>query len=245
MKLKVLGSSSSGNCYILESKEETLIIELGVSFKEVLQVLDTSKKVVGALITHEHGDHSKSVKDALAHGIKAFMTSGTASKLFEEKHYFCKEIKYRNEYQIGHFKVVPFETEHDVEEPCGFIIKHPEMGTLVFATDTYYIRYNIRGVNHWMIECNYSEKILDQNIALGNIHPRQAKRVQKSHFEFENVKEFFRTKNLQKTKNVVLLHLSAGNSDVNLFIDEIHEIVNKPTYVAYKGLELDLTLCPF
>lgn len=245
MKLKVLGSSSTGNCYLLESEKEILIIELGIPFKETLQAIDPTKKVVGAIISHEHGDHAKSVQKALQYGIKTYMTEGTSTKLFEGKHYFCKTIRYRNEYTIGTFKVVPFETEHDVVEPCGFIIKHPEMGMLVFATDTYYVRYNIRGVNHWMIECNYSEKILNENINLGIVHPKQAARVRESHFELENVKEFFRTKNLQQTKDVVLLHLSDGNSNADHFQNEIHEIVHKPTYIARNGLEVNYTLCPF
>lgn len=55
MKLKVLGSSSKGNCYLLESDKEVLIIELGISFKEIKKALNFDiSKVVGALVTHEH-----------------------------------------------------------------------------------------------------------------------------------------------------------------------------------------------
>lgn len=244
MKLIVLGSGSSGNCYLLESKEEILIIELGIPFKDILQAIDV-KKVVGALVTHEHKDHSKAVSEATKRGIKVHMTHGTASKCFEEKNYFCKELKYRNEYHVGQFKVIPFETEHDVEEPCGFIITHKEMGTMVFATDTYYVRYNLKGVNHWLIECNYKASILDQNVGLGVIAPKRADRIIRSHFELDNVKEFFRTKNLGQTKNVLLIHLSGDNSNAVEFQEQIYEVVKSPTYVAYKGLEIDLTLCPF
>lgn len=244
MKLTVLGSGSSGNCYLLESEKEILIIELGIPFKDILQAINV-RKVVGALITHEHKDHSKAAEEATKHGIKVYMTRGTASKCFEDKNYFCKEIKYRNEYKIGSFKIVPFETEHDVVEPCGFIINHKEMGNMVFATDTYYIRYNLKGINHWLIECNYKASILNQNVGLGLIAPKRADRIIKSHFELENVKEFFKTKNLSQTKNVLLIHLSGDNSNAVEFQNAIYEIVNKPTYVAYKGLELNLTLCPF
>ena len=244
MKLTVLSSGSSGNCYILESKEEILIIELGVPFKDILQAIDV-KKVKGALVTHEHKDHSKAVLEATRRGIKVYMTSGTASKCFSEKNYFCKEVKYRNEYLIGGFRIVPFETEHDVVEPCGFLISHSEMGTMVFATDTYFVRYNFKGINHWLIECNYKAGTLEQNVALGSIHPRRADRIIKSHFELENVKQFFRTKDLNRTKNVMLIHLSGDNSNSLEFQQAIYNIVNKPTYVAYKGLQVDLTLCPF
>lgn len=55
MKLKVLGSSSRGNCCLLENDKEVLIIELGISFKDIKKAMDFDiSKVVGALVTHEH-----------------------------------------------------------------------------------------------------------------------------------------------------------------------------------------------
>lgn len=56
MKVKVLRSGSSGNCFILQANDgETLIIECGVDFKEVKKELNFDiKGVVGCLITHEH-----------------------------------------------------------------------------------------------------------------------------------------------------------------------------------------------
>lgn len=55
MKLKVLGSSSSGNCYILENDAEALIIEAGVSFKEVKVALDFNiRKIQGVVVSHQH-----------------------------------------------------------------------------------------------------------------------------------------------------------------------------------------------
>ena len=40
MKLRILGSSSSGNCYLLEDESECLVIEAGLPFKEVKKALD-------------------------------------------------------------------------------------------------------------------------------------------------------------------------------------------------------------
>lgn len=55
MKLKVLGSGSSGNCYILENDTEALIIEAGVPFMEVKKALDFNiSKIQGVVISHEH-----------------------------------------------------------------------------------------------------------------------------------------------------------------------------------------------
>lgn len=55
MKLKVLGSGSSGNCYILENDTEALIIEAGVPFMEVKKALNFDiRKIQGVVISHEH-----------------------------------------------------------------------------------------------------------------------------------------------------------------------------------------------
>lgn len=53
--LKCLSSGSQGNCYLLECNNEVLIIELGVSWKEVLRGLNYDlSKVVGVLVSHSH-----------------------------------------------------------------------------------------------------------------------------------------------------------------------------------------------
>ncbi len=56
MRLIVLGSSSSGNCYILENENEALILEAGIPFLEVKKKLDFNiMKIVGVLVSHSHG----------------------------------------------------------------------------------------------------------------------------------------------------------------------------------------------
>ena len=55
MILKVLGSSSKGNCYLLKSAKDVLILEAGVTIKDIKIGLDFNfRDVVGCLITHEH-----------------------------------------------------------------------------------------------------------------------------------------------------------------------------------------------
>ena len=58
MKLKALGSGSSGNCYILENESEALIIEAGLPFMEVKKALDFNvRKIKAVITTHIHSDH--------------------------------------------------------------------------------------------------------------------------------------------------------------------------------------------
>lgn len=230
MKLRVLGSSSHGNCYLIESEEEILIVELGIPFKDILQAIDFRlDKVVGCLVSHCHKDHSKSMEEAIRRGLIV---------------YSCDTYSKHKSVRMGGFYIQGFECQHDV--PCiGFYINHEIVGNLLFATDTYYVEYKFPNVNHMLVECNYSKELLEANVDRGHIHPVLADRLRSSHFELGNVKAFLHANNLQQIKNIVLLHLSAGNSNSNQFEYEIYKLTGKPTVVACKGLELDLKLVPF
>jgi len=83
-----------------------------------------------------------------------------------------------------------------------------------------------------MVECNYSASILDANIALGKVPQVMKKRLTRSHFSLENVKEFFKANDLSKVEEIHLLHLSDSNSDEALFKEEIMKLTGKPVYIA-------------
>lgn len=228
MKLKVLASGSTGNSYILESEAEALVIEAGVPFKELIRHVD-HRKIVGCLVSHEHKDHAGYVGQYIMRGIKVY-SPYTVS---------------RNEevLRFGGFNYIPFKNHHDVS--CyGFKINHKDLGQLIFGTDTGYIEYTFKGTNHWLIECNYSKDILDERVDNG-LNPVLADRIVRDHMSLETCKDFFKANDLSKTRNIVLLHLSDSNSHAEQFKREIRELTNKPTYIAEKGLEIDLSLCPF
>lgn len=246
MKLTVLGSSSKGNCYLLESKEEILILECGISFKKIKQALNFDlSKVAGCLVTHEHKDHCKSVNELMAAGVDVYLSHGTA-KALDVKSHRSNIVKPTESFNIGEYTVLPFDAKHDCNEPLGFLIHHKEMGTMLFATDTYYIEYTFEDLNHILIECNYSLDILNENVQNGKVHPAMKKRVMRSHFELENVKDFLKANDLKNVRNIVLLHLSDSNSDSQLFQRVIDwETGKKNVFIADENLEVNLSLYPF
>lgn len=240
MKLRVLGSSSRGNCYLLQSEYETLIIECGISFKEIKIALDFNlRNVVGCLVTHCHGDHSKAVKDLSKSGINVYSSNGTFEAL-KTTGIRLVIIKAFKQFKVGGFTIMPFDIHHDVEEPLGFLINHKDMGTLLFATDTSYLEYRFKELTNILVECNYSEKILLENMDNGSIDNSTGVRIASTHMSFENCKEMIKANDNPNLKNIVLLHLSDGNSNAKEFKEQIHELTNKAVYVADKGLEIEL-----
>lgn len=230
MVLKVLGSSSSGNCYILESDTEALIIEAGLPFMEVKKALDFNvRKIVGVICSHRHLDHSKYIAEYENAGIRVW------------KPYFDNDAGYEIEtrYFGKKFTVRDFDLVHDVD--ClGFHIQHQDIGSLVYATDTEYIKYRFKNLNHILVEANYSDDLID-NEAVNREH------VLRGHMSLQTALDFISTNDNPALRNVVLLHLSDKNSDSEQFLQKTKETVKygADCYIAEKGLEVDLNLCPF
>jgi phosphoribosyl 1,2-cyclic phosphodiesterase len=245
MIMKVLGSSSKGNCYLLGNDNEILILELGLNFKEIKKGLDFKlKNVCGCLVTHEHKDHSKALLNAAQMGLDVYTSQGTKEACAAD-HHRIKTIKSGEQFKLGGFKILAFEAEHDAREPLGFLIQHEEMGKLLFATDTYYLKWQFEGLNHIMIECNYSEDILTKNIENNYVPKILGHRLRTSHFSLEYLKEFFKSNDLKQVREIVLLHLSEGNGDPELFLDEITKTTRRKTYLAQKGFEITMNKNPF
>ena len=240
MKIKVLGSSSKGNCYLLQLKTETLILECGINYKQILKGLDFNlESVVGCLVTHEHKDHSKAIRELTENGIDVFTSKGTLEKL-DIKNHRTKIIESEGSFKVGGFKILPFKAEHDAAEPLGFLIQHKEIGKLLFLTDSYYCEYKFKGLNHVLIECNYSKEILDRNIENGVIKVFLRNRIVKSHFELNNVIDFLRISDLKDLKTLTLLHLSSDNSDKDLFKSEVERNIGLPVKIAETGIGINL-----
>ena len=240
MKLRVLGSSSKGNCYILQNENETLIVECGIPFKEIKIALDFNlRNVVGALSTHCHLDHSKSIKDIAKSGINVYSSYGTFAAL-ELTGSHLVIIKAFRQFKVGGFTVMPFDVHHDVEEPLGFLINHKDMDTILFATDTSYLEYRFKELTNILIECNYSEKILLKNMDNGSIDDSTGVRIASTHMSLENCKELIKANDNPNLRNIVLMHLSDSNSNAKGFKKEMEELTHKRVEIADKGLEIEL-----
>ncbi|MFT3704671.1 MAG: MBL fold metallo-hydrolase [Agriterribacter sp.] len=240
MKLTVINSNSDGNCYLLENDKEALIIEAGVRFDRVKQALKFKlKKVVGCLLTHEHGDHAKFVDHVLNASINVYASRGTFEAIGREAHH--RSIKMVNGEQriAGGFKIKAFDVKHDVAEPFGFIINHEECGNVLFLTDSYYCEYTFPGLNNIIIEANYCETILQRRLESGTNPKFLRDRVIQSHMSLQTCKDMLAANDLSKVNNILLIHLSNSNSDERRFKKEVEEVTGKTVHVANAGYVID------
>lgn len=256
MRLICLGSSSSGNGYILEAENEALMIECGVAMREFKKALKWDiNKVVGCLVSHHHQDHAKYLPEVINCGIKVlalpevFMIRLWGKSIRETKP-FCKEIEPMHGYKVGSFKVFTFPLNHvnndGSECGCvGFLIEHEEMGKLLFVTDTMMLKFSFPGVDHIMIEANYEDNILTENIESGKVDKSQHSRLLASHLELHQSAKILQRPEFGSIQNIVLLHLSDRNSDPEEFRKVITSATGIPAHVARAGFEIELSKTPY
>jgi len=252
MTLTVLGSSSEGNAYVLQNAGEALLLEAGVTFKKVVTALgyDVSK-VRGVLITHEHGDHAAHIGEALEYGLPVYASEGTIEGVqrYIKGDYQPTPLPYfDNAYQridLGGFAVIPFATKHDANQPTGFYIWHQETGGVLFATDTFYLKNRFAGLSNILIECNYDQTTLEENLIAGKIDAARYRRVRRSHLSYNTCLKMLRANDLSAVNNIILIHTSKDNGDAYRFCKGIARATGKTVYAAEPGLVIDLNKAPF
>lgn len=228
MKLKVLSSGSIGNCYILETENETLVIDCGIPFKEIKIGLDFDlSRVVGVIVSHSHQDHSKSVTDFKKYGVDVWQPYLDEKKIQKKR--------------FGGFKIQCFDLPHNGIENRGFLIE-ADGQKILYMTDLEYCKYNFSGlqVEHVMCECNYSMEFVDRN------EPNYEHRL-RGHMSLDTALKFISTNDNPALRNVVLIHLSDKSGNPTLFKQKVVETLKYDTevYVAENGLEVDFNLYPF
>lgn len=232
MDIKVLASGSKGNCYMVDNGKTPLLLECGIKFKDIQRGLNFQvAKLAGCLISHEHGDHSKAAGDLMRAGIRCYMSQGTQEMLKLSGHY-VKTIEAGRKFFVGSWAVLPFGVQHDAREPLGFLLANQTGEKLLYATDTYYLRFRFQGLTHIMLEVNYSADILRENVSSGALPPVMQNRIVRSHMGLETALEMLRANDLSSVREIHLLHLSDGNADAERFKREIQELTGKPVYIA-------------
>jgi len=232
IQFRPLASSSAANCYHVTDGRTELLIECGIRFPDIRKALDFRvSRLAGVLISHEHLDHSRAAADLTKAGVDIYASAGTIAARGLSGHR-VKPIEPKKQFTVGTWTIMPFDVEHDAEQPLGFLLANREGEKLIFITDSYYCRYMFSGLTHIAVECNYSLRILDENIAAGRVHPAMRPRLLRSHFSLENVLDFLRANDMSKVEEIWLLHLSQSNSSEELFKKEVQAATGKPVFIA-------------
>ena len=233
--VEVLGSSSKGNCYRLLSGGRSLLLECGLPWKEIRKGLNFQTTALdGCLVTHHHKDHARSAADVMRAGVDLYATGAAfeAMAIPGGPHHRFKPLIYRHTVTVGEWwRVMAFEAHHDAPGTAGFWIEDKDGDKLVFLTDSAFSYYTFPGTGVYMVEANFSEKILQRNVDDGLIDAFLARRVTENHMSIERVVVMFTEADLSQCRHIHLLHGSDGNSDSALFKKIVEETTGVPVTV--------------
>lgn len=233
-RLRVIGTGSTGNCYVIETSGDIMVLDLGIRFKDILKAIDYEEglaNVRGCLVTHIHFDHSSCIPDALAYRLPVYSCREVAGK-----YPGVAILEHGHRYRIGGFTVMPLHVPHNAEN-YAYVIDHPETGRILFATDLTAFPYTVRDIGTVMIEANYSDEMLIDRLCRGSdIRSRP-----ENHMSVDVTEATLNRLYGPEMKRVVLIHLSDVNSDQRAFLARIRaSLPSCEVRAAEAGMEMDI-----
>lgn len=217
-----LFSSSSGNCSYIGSAKGGILIDAGVSAKQInlkLDCIGVNPVDIGAIfVTHEHSDHVRGLRVfASKHKIPVYATQGTVDALIDSgvaNGSFEINPVDSNGIEINGQLIVPFRTSHDSAQSCGFVVTTTDDRKIAVATDTGYVteetKAAVKGCDLILAESNH-----DIGMVRNGIYPYLLKRRILSdvgHLSNIDCSNFVTDLVKNGTTRIVLGHLSKENN---------------------------------
>lgn len=255
ISLRVLGSGSSGNAALVSSGPTTLLVEAGLSCRELEKRIAaagrTPTEIAAVLVSHEHGDHCRSaIAFAVRHRLPVACTEGTWTCLDTRSTTEPPPwipLRPGRECRIGTVTVIPFRTPHDASDPIGFRFERGRTA-LVHVTDFGHISREIEeaieGASVLLIESNYDEQQLFESRYPFSIRQRIAST--RGHLSNGALALYLRRRLPGTVNAIVLAHISentntralavqtartaldaGGRAEVRLVVAERHRVTGE------------------
>ena len=230
MKLTVLGSGSSGNAVLIVAGNTRVLVDAGLSAKEIVRRLamvgEDVQRLDGVLVTHEHGDHAGGLRVLLGSvDCPVYISAQTMDAYLGERFNVSNEeprrrakalrdrvetIESSKDFRIGEIDFHPFTIPHDAVDNFGFTATHHgvKIATVMdFGHITTLVSERLRGCAAIVIESNHSRDMLK---ACDNYPWDLKQRIlsRLGHLSNEDLADWIRKGFDGCAKYIVLAHLS-------------------------------------
>jgi phosphoribosyl 1,2-cyclic phosphodiesterase len=240
MKVTVLGSGSTGNAVLISTEKTRVLIDAGLSAKQILLRLaavgEDCERLDGILITHEHSDHAGGLRVLL----KSVKCPVYISEMTEDAYYSTRKgvqngeseslkrrdvlkkrtarIASNEEFRIGDIDFEPFTVPHDAADNFGFVAKNRgcKIATLMdFGCITTLIKEKLRNCDAIVIESNHSLDMLRAcPIYSWDLKQRIASRT--GHLSNEDLSNWLTNDFDGSARDIILAHLSQRANEPHL-----------------------------
>jgi len=248
MKFCVLGSGSKGNATYLESDGTSILIDAGMSGKELdkrLSAIGVELSTIDAiLVTHEHNDHIQGVGVlSRRSGIPVYANPATftAAAKIVNRLFSYNEFETGGTFYFRNLEIHPFSISHDTEDPVGFRISDGDIA-FGYCTDTGKVSqlmlHRLAACQALVLESNHDIDML-QN---GTYPPYLKQRIRSGHGHLDNAQTAVFLKELlhEKLQHVVLAHLSEENNDPEIVFHTAAEVLNNSPQYREEAIQISV-----
>jgi len=224
MDIYVLASGSKGNATYIKTKKTSLLIDAGISHRQIKLRLEAQGQSLndldGLLLTHEHSDHTKGLKQTIK---QTDVPLYTGLKTYRKIKDIIPEttthipIEPDRPFMFNDLIITPLKTSHDAVFSLGFIIQEDDK-RFVYITDTGYLEqadfYKIKNAETYLLESNYDVAML-----------------------FDSQRPYYLKKRIDSVKG----HLS--NDDAAYYLTQLVGANTKQIILAHPSLECNSESC--
>lgn len=214
-----LNSGSNGNCYYIGNEEEAVLVDVGISCRELEKRMLRSglelKKVKAIFISHEHSDHIRGVHVlSRKYQIPVYITSDThkSGSVFLQEG-LAQSFSAYQKIAIGNLEVTAFPKSHDAADPHSFIVCENSI-TIGVLTDIGvvcdHVKENFNQCHAVFLEANYDTRMLDEG--LYPYYLKERIKSDKGHLSNHQALELFINHKAEHLSHLILSHLSKENN---------------------------------
>ena len=234
VEICAIASGSNGNCYYIGNSMAAVLIDAGVSCRQVLLRMAAKglkpKKVKAIFVTHEHTDHCCGVRVlSKTLDVPVYMTAGTCLGIRESfRPEDVREFASDETIAIDGFAIHSFLKNHDAAEPCSFRIEYGGVSVGVFTDiglPCNRVQSHLALCHALFLETNYDEEML----WTGNYPYFLKARIASDYGHLSNhqAAELIRKHHHPGLQTVLLSHLSAENNRPEIAAKAFDELKNR------------------
>jgi len=236
IKLSVLASGSKGNSIYLATERVQLLVDAGLSAREIerrlLSISVSPKDLSGIVVTHEHVDHVRSIGSlSRRYKLPVYLNRGTYLQLpaavgrLHEK----EEFVAGRSFTIGDIILHPFSVSHDAADPVGFTLLNGSV-KIGLCTDlgaaTRLVHRHLEHCSALVLEANYDLEMLKNGPYPWPVKQRIKSRL--GHLSNQQSGEVLKQVFNEGLQELILAHMSETNNSPEMLLKAFSTILDHP-----------------